>query len=93
MPASCVVDREFEPWSAQIKDYDIGICYLTAKNTSLRGQSKDCLPKIITMCPSVEYIYLRNAVSVSYHYKIPTKCIGLEQSGHHHHHHHHLVKM
>jgi hypothetical protein len=56
---------EFEPWSAQIKDYDIGICLLSAKNTSLRGQSKDCLPKITTMCPSVEYIYLRNAVSLS----------------------------
>ena len=45
VPASCAVDLEFEPRSAQIKDYDIGICYLSAKNTSLRGQNKDCLAK------------------------------------------------
>jgi hypothetical protein len=29
MLASSAVDRGFEPWSGQTKDYKIGICYFT----------------------------------------------------------------
>jgi hypothetical protein len=31
------------------------------------------------------HVYSRTVVSVSYHYKNPTKCAGLVQSGPHHH--------
>jgi hypothetical protein len=41
MLASSVVDRGFEPWSGQTKDYKIGICCLSAKHTALRRKSKD----------------------------------------------------
>ena len=39
--ASSVVDRRFEPWSGQTKDYQIGICCFSAKHTALRRKSKD----------------------------------------------------
>jgi hypothetical protein len=38
--ASSAVDREFEPRSAQTKDYKIGICCFFAKNAALRSKSK-----------------------------------------------------
>ena len=41
--ASGAVDCGFEPRSAQTKDYDIGMCYLSAKHASLRRKSKDWL--------------------------------------------------
>jgi hypothetical protein len=33
--ALSVVDREFEPRSGQTKDYQIGICYFSAKHSAL----------------------------------------------------------
>ena len=41
--AASVVDREFEPRSDQTKDYDIGICCFSSKQTSLRRKSNDML--------------------------------------------------
>jgi hypothetical protein len=43
MLASGVVDRGFEPWSGQTKDYQIGICCFSAKHAALRRKSKDWL--------------------------------------------------
>jgi hypothetical protein len=45
MLASSVVDREFEPWSSQTKDYKIGICCFSVKNAALRSKSKDLLAR------------------------------------------------
>jgi hypothetical protein len=39
------VDREFEPRSGQNKDYEIGICYFSAKHAALRSKSKDWLAR------------------------------------------------
>jgi len=36
--ASSVVDRGFEHWSGQTKNYKIGIYYFYAKHTSLSGK-------------------------------------------------------
>ena len=41
--ASSVVDRGFEPWSGQNKDYEISICCFSAKLAALRRKSKDGL--------------------------------------------------
>lgn len=38
--ASNRVDCGFEPWSGQIKDYKISICYVSAKIAALRRKSK-----------------------------------------------------
>ena len=43
MLASSAVDREFEPWWGQTKDYKIGICCFSAKHAALNRKSKDCL--------------------------------------------------
>ena len=43
--ALSVVDRVFESLSGQTKDYEIGICCFSAKNTALRRKSKDCLAR------------------------------------------------
>jgi hypothetical protein len=43
MLASSAVDRAFEPWSGQTKDYNIGICCFSTKHTALRSKSKDCM--------------------------------------------------
>ena len=40
---SSAVDRGFEPWSGQSKDYQIGIDFLSAKHAALRRKSKDGL--------------------------------------------------
>ena len=37
------VDRGFEPRSGQAKDYEIGICCVSAKHAALRGKRKDWL--------------------------------------------------
>ena len=37
------VDDGFEPRSGQTKDYKIGICCFSAKDTALRRKSKDWL--------------------------------------------------
>jgi hypothetical protein len=36
------------------------------------------------MCPSGAKCLSADVVSVSYHYKNPTQCVGLVQSGSHH---------
>ena len=43
--ASSAVDRGFEPWSGQTKDYEIGICCFSAKHVALRSKSKDWLAR------------------------------------------------
>ena len=45
MLASSVVDRGFQLWSDQAKDYKIGICCFSAKHTVLRRKSKDWLAR------------------------------------------------
>ena len=37
---SSAVDRGFEARSGQTKDYEIGICYFSAKHTAIRRKSK-----------------------------------------------------
>ena len=44
--ASSAVDRGFEPWLGQTKDYGIGICCFSAKHASLRSKSKEWLVRI-----------------------------------------------
>ena len=43
--ASSAVDRGFEPWSGQTKDYKIGMCCFSAKHAALRRKSKDWLTR------------------------------------------------
>ena len=43
MLALSAIDRGFEPWSGQTKDYKIGICCYLAKHAALRRKSKDWL--------------------------------------------------
>lgn len=35
------IDRRFEPWSGQIKDYKYGICLFSTKHAALRGKRTD----------------------------------------------------
>ena len=42
---SSMVNRGFEPWSGQTKDYKIGICCFFAKHAKLRRKSKDWLAR------------------------------------------------
>jgi hypothetical protein len=37
------VNRGFEPWSGQTKDYKAGICCFSAKHTPIKRKSKDWL--------------------------------------------------
>jgi hypothetical protein len=41
--ARFVVDRGFEPQLSQTKEYEIGVCWFSAKNAELRRKSKDLL--------------------------------------------------
>ena len=43
--ALSAVDRGFEPRSGQTKDYKIGICCFSAKQTALRRKSNDWLTR------------------------------------------------
>ena len=43
--ASSAVDRGFEPWSGQTKDYTIGVCCFSAKHAALRRKIKDWLAR------------------------------------------------
>ena len=52
MLASSAVDRECQPWLGQPKDYKIGICCFSAKNTALRSKNKLVGSEIRIMCPS-----------------------------------------
>jgi hypothetical protein len=49
---SCSVDRGFEPWSGQTKDYAIGISCFSAKHAVLRRKAKSGWFGIRIMCPS-----------------------------------------
>jgi hypothetical protein len=42
---SSAVDRGFEPWSGQTKDYEIAICCFSTKHAALRRKSKDWLAR------------------------------------------------
>jgi hypothetical protein len=57
----------------------IGFCCFSAKHTSLRRKSKDWLARNQDNVSEWWWI----VVSVSYHYKNPTKHVGLVQSGPH----------
>jgi hypothetical protein len=41
--ASSAVDRGFEHWSGQIKDYKISVCCFSTKHAAFRRKSKDRL--------------------------------------------------
>ena len=43
MLASSVAEHGFDHWSRQSKEYKIGICYLSAKQTALKNKCKDWL--------------------------------------------------
>ena len=43
MLASSAVDRGFEPQSVQTRDYNLGICCFSSKNTALRRKGKNWL--------------------------------------------------
>ena len=43
MLTSSAIDREFEPWFDQTKDYEIGICCFSPKHAILRRKSKGWL--------------------------------------------------
>jgi hypothetical protein len=45
MIASSAVDCGFVPRSGQTKDYEIGICWFSAKHAALRRKSKDWLAR------------------------------------------------
>ncbi len=79
--ASSAVDRGFGPRSGQIKDYKIGICCFSAKHTALRRKSNDWLARHQDNVSKWGDMSIRGLVSVSWHYKNPTKCVGLVQRG------------
>jgi hypothetical protein len=43
--ASSGVDSGFEPWSGQNKDYNIGMCCVSAKHAAVRSKSNDWLAR------------------------------------------------
>jgi hypothetical protein len=43
--ASSAVDRGFEPWWCQTREYKIGMCCFSAKHAALRSKSKDWLAR------------------------------------------------
>ena len=58
------VDRGFEFWSGQTKDYTFGICGFSAKQAALRRKSKDWLTR--NQDNRVKrHVYLQTVVSVS----------------------------
>ena len=38
-----ILNYGFDPWSHQIKDYEIGICCFSTEHAALRSRSKDWL--------------------------------------------------
>jgi len=84
--ASSTVDLGLEHWSGQTKDNQIGICCFSAKQAALTRKSKRLVCLELGGCFKVEwYVFPRTVLSVSWHYKIRTKCVALVQRGHHHH--------
>jgi hypothetical protein len=45
MLPSSAIDRGFEPWLGQTKDYKIGLCCFSAKHAALKRKSKDWLAR------------------------------------------------
>jgi hypothetical protein len=82
--ASSAVDRGFESLSGQTKDCKIGISFFSTKHTALRSKNKDWLVRNQNNVSEWSDMSTRRLVSVSYHYKYPTKRVGLAQSGPHH---------
>ena len=81
---SSTVDRGFDPWLDQTKDYKIGVCYFTDERAALRSKSKE-------ECVRQErHVYPRTLASVCEFYIQPTNRVALVQSGHHYH--YHLIK-
>ena len=46
MHASSALDRGFESWSGQTKDYKIGICCFSSKHAVVNRKSKDWFVKV-----------------------------------------------
>ena len=82
---SSVVDRGLEARSGKTKDYKIGMCCFSAKHATLRRKNKDELARNQANVSEWSNMSIRGVVSVSWHYKNPTKRVGLVQSGLHHH--------
>jgi len=82
---SSAVDHRFEPWSVQTKDYKISICCFSAKHAVLRSKRKDWSAWNQNNVSEWGDMSIRRLVSVSLHYKNPTKRVGLVQSGSHYH--------
>jgi hypothetical protein len=80
---SSAVDRGFKPRSCQTKDYKSGICYFSAKDSTLRA--KTGWLGIRLMCPSgatclpADCCFSEIAATI----KNKSKGVGLEQSGSH----------
>ena len=62
---SSAVDRGFQLWSGQAKDYKIGICCFSAKHTVLRRKSKDWLARNQNNVSEWSDMSTRGLVSVS----------------------------
>ena len=64
--ASSAVDRGFEPWSGQTKDYKIGMCCFSAKHTALRRKGKGWLARNQNNVSRVgQHVYPQTVISVS----------------------------
>ena len=81
-----MVDRGFESQWVQTEHYDIGICPLSAKHAAVRKKRKDWMAQNRMKCDRVgEHDYSWTVFSLSWHYKNPTKRVGVVQSGPHYH--------
>ena len=86
--ASSAVDREFDLWLGQTKDYLWGICYFSAKHAALRRNSKDWAAQNQNNVHTSEWSEMsirRLLFQWASTTKKTTKRVGLEQSGPHYH--------
>ena len=83
MIASKAVDRGFKPPWGQTKNHKICICFFSTKHAALRSKSKDWLAWKQNNVS--EWSDMSTVVSVSWHYKNPTKRVSLVQSRRHYH--------
>ena len=86
MLALSAVDRGFEPWSSQTKDYEIGSCCFSAKHETLRRKSKywlawnqDNVSEWGDM--SIRELLFEKASSIKIQLSV---LVSVEQSGPHH---------
>ena len=70
--------------SGLIKGYESGLYYVSAKHAALPRKQKQVGWKSQLCVILKQHVNLRNVVSVSKHYKNPTKCDGFVQNGNHH---------